>query len=79
MQGLSLMACKRAEVEAVRVAADARGRGIGKIMFAWMMEKARADGCGLLQLTTNKKRVDGQRFYDQLGFEASHVGFKMKL
>ncbi|SNY93892.1 Ribosomal protein S18 acetylase RimI [Cohaesibacter sp. ES.047] len=77
MQGLSLSACKRAEIEAVRVHASVRGQGVGRKMFAWAIEKARNDGCGLMQLTTNKKRTDGQRFYDQLGFEATHVGFKM--
>ncbi|HAT85894.1 MAG TPA: GNAT family N-acetyltransferase [Rhizobiales bacterium] len=79
MQGLSLGACKRAEIEAVRVHADLRGQGMGTRMFDWAIEKARADGCRLFQLTTNKTRDDGQRFYDQLGFEASHVGYKMKL
>jgi GNAT superfamily N-acetyltransferase len=79
MQGLSLGACKRAEIEAVRVHADLRGKGVGKKMFAWAIEKAREDGCGVIQLTTNKARTDGQRFYDQLGFEASHVGYKMTL
>ena len=79
MQGLSLSGCKRAEIEAVRVHAAMRGKGIGKKMFDWAITRARADGCGLLQLTTNKQRLDGQRFYDQLGFDASHVGYKMKL
>ena len=79
MQGLSLSACKRAEIEAVRVHSSMRGKGLGKSMFDWAIDKARQDGCGLLQLTTNKQRTDGQRFYDQLGFEASHIGYKMKL
>lgn len=79
MHGLSLGACKRAEIEAVRVHADLRGQGMGARMFDWAIEKARADGCRLIQLTTNKARADGQRFYDKLGFEASHVGYKMKL
>ncbi|WP_316861632.1 GNAT family N-acetyltransferase [uncultured Cohaesibacter sp.] len=79
MQGLSVGACKRAEVEAVRIASTMRGQGIGKQMFDYAIEKARADGCGMMQLTTNKQRVDGQRFYDRLGFEASHIGYKMKL
>ena len=79
MQGLSVSACKRAEIEAVRVHGSMRGHGIGRQMFNWAIDKARRDGCSLMQLTTNKKRIDGQRFYDQLGFEASHVGYKMKL
>lgn len=79
MLGLSLGACKRAEIEAVRVDASMRGQGLGKTMFAWAIAHARANSCCVLQLTTNKARKDGQRFYDQLGFEASHVGYKMKL
>ncbi|MCT4655357.1 MAG: GNAT family N-acetyltransferase [Cohaesibacter sp.] len=79
MHGLSLGGCTRAEVEAVRVHASLRGQGFGKKMFEWAIAKAKEDGCGLLQLTTNKARKDGQRFYDQLGFEASHVGYKLKL
>ncbi|MCV6546124.1 MAG: GNAT family N-acetyltransferase [Cohaesibacter sp.] len=79
MQGLSVNACKRAEIEAVRVHKSLRGQGWGKKMFAWAIEKARADGCGILQLTSNKARVDGQRFYEQVGFEQSHVGYKLLL
>nr|WP_321444282.1 GNAT family N-acetyltransferase [uncultured Cohaesibacter sp.] len=79
MHGLSVRAAKRAEIEAVRIHSYFRGRGLGKQMFAWAMEKAKADGCSILQLTTSKTRGDSQRFYDQLGFDASHVGYKMKL
>lgn len=79
MQGLSLAASRRAEIEAVRVHSSVRGQGLGEQMFQWAIAKAKADGCHLLQLTTNKKRIAGQRFYDQLGFEASHVGYKMVL
>ncbi|WP_198662870.1 GNAT family N-acetyltransferase [Cohaesibacter sp. CAU 1516] len=79
MHGLSVMAAKRAEIEAVRIHSYFRGRGLGKQMFAWAMDKAKADGCAILQLTTSKTRGDSQRFYDQLGFEATHIGYKMSL
>lgn len=79
LQGLSVLAAKRAEIEGVRVHSYFRGRGLGKQMFAWAMEKAKSDGCTILQLTTSKTRGDSQRFYDQLGFEPTHVGYKMGL
>lgn len=79
MHGLSVHASKRAEIEAVRIHSYFRGRGLGKQMFAWAMDKAKADGCSILQLTTSKTRGDSQRFYDQLGFESTHIGYKMNL
>ncbi|MCB9397920.1 MAG: GNAT family N-acetyltransferase [Acidobacteria bacterium] len=69
----------RAMVESVRVAAALRGQGIGKAMMAHAIARARARGCRLLQLTTDKRRPDAFRFYQQLGFEASHEGMKLNL
>ena len=40
---------------------------------------ARQRGCRLVQLTSNKDRADAVRFYEQLGFQPSHVGFKLYL
>ena len=56
-----------------------RGLGIGEQMIDAMIEKSRARGCKQLQLTTNKRRIDAQRFYRRLGFEASHEGMKLDL
>ena len=77
--GLSRGGMKRALVEAVRVRADLRGRRIGERLMARLEARAREAGCGLMQLTTDKQRIDAHRFYERLGYAASHVGMKKKL
>jgi GNAT superfamily N-acetyltransferase len=77
--GLARGGLKRGLVEAVRVASARRGEKIGEAMFAWVLEKCRREGCGIVQLTTDKSRTDAHRFYDRLGFEPSHIGYKMVL
>ena len=77
--GLSLSASRRAQVEGVRVRADRRGTGLGSELMADAEVRARAAGCALLQLTTNRARGDAHRFYDRLGFTASHIGYKKPL
>jgi GNAT superfamily N-acetyltransferase len=77
--GLSRRATRRAQVESVRVHADLRGQGIGAAMMADAETRARAAGCGLIQLTTDATRDRAQRFYETLGFTPSHIGYKRKL
>jgi GNAT superfamily N-acetyltransferase len=77
--GLSRLGMWRGQIEAVRVAAAQRGSGVGKAMMLWAIEQCRARGCGLVQLTTDKRRADAHRFYAALGFEASHEGMKLAL
>ncbi len=77
--GLSRGGMKRALVEAVRVRADLRGQGIGAALMAHVTERARQAGCGMVQLTSDKRRLDAHRFYERLGYAASHVGMKLKL
>lgn len=79
ISGLSLVATRRAQVESVRVAGPLRGQGIGHRMFADIEARARAAGCRLIQLTMNATRTDSRRFYESLGFTASHLGFKRML
>ena len=69
----------RGQIEAVRVASDRRGQGIGEAMMTWAIEQCRQRGCGLVQLTSDKTRSGAHRFYDRLGFTASHVGYKLDL
>ena len=69
----------RATIEGVRTASSMRGKGLGTELFKWAIERAKERGCHLLQLTTDKKRPDALRFYEKLGFEATHEGMKMKL
>jgi GNAT superfamily N-acetyltransferase len=76
---LSRRGAERMTIEAVRVRSDTRGRGVGRAMMAWALDRARERGCGLAQLTTDKRRTDAQRFYVSLGFVASHEGMKITL
>ncbi|MCZ0961663.1 GNAT family N-acetyltransferase [Paracoccus benzoatiresistens] len=77
--GLSSSAALRAQIEGVRVASDRRGMGIGAQLIADAERRARDAGCSQMQLTTNKSRLDAQRFYDRLGFTPSHIGYKKAL
>lgn len=79
ISGLSLRAARRALVESVRVAADRRGRGIGRTMMEEAERRARQAGCALIQLTSNASRDRARAFYESLGYEASHTGFKRML
>jgi GNAT superfamily N-acetyltransferase len=79
LPGLARRGALRAQIEAVRVAAGARGRGLGAAMIGWAVGEARRRGCGLVQLTTDKSRADAHRFYAGLGFIASHEGMKLQL
>lgn len=77
--GLSRKAAKRAQIEGVRVAAEARGTGLGSRLIEWCVERAREEDCALVQLTSDATRIDAHRFYEKLGFQASHMGFKLPL
>jgi GNAT superfamily N-acetyltransferase len=79
LPGLARRGASRGQIEAVRVAAAARGRGLGAAMIGWAVEESRRRGCGLVQLTTDKSRTDARRFYERLGFVASHEGMKLAL
>jgi GNAT superfamily N-acetyltransferase len=77
--GLSRRGASRALIEAVRVRSDLRGGGHGQTLIRWAIDKARAEGCAMVQLTTDRSRVDAHRFYERLGFEGSHLGYKLML
>lgn len=62
----------RAQIESVRVSSRHRGQRLGKALFEHAIERARKAGCGLVQLTSDKQRTDALRFYEELGFVASH-------
>ncbi|MBE9555773.1 MAG: GNAT family N-acetyltransferase [Proteobacteria bacterium] len=79
IHGLSRTGVSRAQIEGVRVAGSHRGKGIGEALFREAIGRAREAGCGLVQLTTDKARPDALRFYEKLGFTASHEGMKLEL
>jgi GNAT superfamily N-acetyltransferase len=77
--GLSQQGMLRAQIEAVRVGASQRGQGLGSAMIEWAIAQAREAGCGLVQLTSDKRRSGAIRFYESLGFTATHEGLKLRL
>jgi ribosomal protein S18 acetylase RimI-like enzyme len=77
--GLSRLGLWRGQIESVRIASTRRGGGLGKRMFEWAIEECRKRGCEIVQLTTDKCRTDARRFYEGLGFVASHEGMKRAL
>jgi ribosomal protein S18 acetylase RimI-like enzyme len=77
--GLSRRGQLRGQVESVRIAASHRGGGLGRAMLEWAIAECRARGCGMVQLTSDKSRRDAVRFYESLGFRASHEGMKLEL
>jgi ribosomal protein S18 acetylase RimI-like enzyme len=77
--GLSHQGSRRGQVEAVRIASDHRNNGLGRRFLAHAIGICRARGCRTLELTTSNARTGAQRFYESLGFEASHKGYKLKI
>ena len=78
LPGLSSQGASRGLIEDVRVASRHRSRGIGEQLVQWAVAEAQARGCRLVELLTHNTRVDAQRFYARLGFQASHVGMTMR-
>ncbi|MFE2987883.1 GNAT family N-acetyltransferase [Streptomyces sp. NPDC059262] len=77
--GLSRKGSTRSIIEGVRIHADERGSGLGTLLIEWAVDESRRQNCQLVQLTSDATRTDAHRFYERLGFEASHVGFKLQL
>lgn len=77
--GLSRGGSKRGQIEAVRVHASRRGTGLGTTLLEWAIAESRRRGCSLVQLTSDTSRTEAHRFYERLGFTASHTGFKLRL
>jgi ribosomal protein S18 acetylase RimI-like enzyme len=77
--GLSRRGMWRAQIESVRIARTLRGQGLGTIMMRWAIARARERGCGLVQLNSDKTRLEAHNFYEALGFKASHEGFKLNV
>ena len=79
LPSLSFQGSLRAQVESVRVAASQRGQGLGREMMKWTIERAKARGTHIVQLTTHKSRENAHRFYERLGFKGTHLGMKLSL
>ncbi len=79
LQYLTYQGGIRAQIEQVRIHPQERGKGLGKLLFQWAIDRAKEKGAHVVQLTTDKKRPDALRFYQELGFVASHEGMKLHL
>ena len=66
-------------VEGVRIDKSHRSLGIGRLMFEEVKIRSKGKGCHLIQLTTDKARPKAKKFYESIGFEATHEGMKMHL
>jgi ribosomal protein S18 acetylase RimI-like enzyme len=78
LPGLSSQGASRGLIEDVRVASHYRSRGVGEQLVQWAVAEARSKGCKLVELLTHNTRIDAQRFYKRLGFQASHVGMTIR-
>ena len=79
LPGLSFRGAWCGQIEAVRIASDLRGQGLGAELIAWAVAECRARGCKVAQLTSKGDRVAAHRFYERLGWTKSHAGFKLYL
>lgn len=77
--GVSRQGAWRGQIESVRVTSAMRGKGVGEEMMRWAITKCEERGCGVIQLTSDQRREAAHRFYERLGFEPTHTGFKLKL
>ncbi len=75
--GLSRSGTRRAQIEGVRVKSTTRGQAIGRELMTYAIDIAKEHKCGLIQLTTDKRRTDAKRFYESMGFSATHEGMKL--
>ena len=76
---LTHMGSRRCLIESVRISKEYRSQGLGTNLINWAIARAKMKGCGIVQLTSDKQRPDALRFYESLGFQATHEGFKLKL
>lgn len=76
---LSRGGATRMTIEAVRIRSDRRGGGLGREMMTWALDRGRSRGARVAQLTSDRNRPDAHRFYEKLGFAATHVGMKRAL
>jgi len=79
LPSISFQGGLRAQIESVRVDKRYQSQGIGSKMMQWTIERARERGAHIVQLTTHRSREDAHRFYERLGFKATHLGMKMSL
>ncbi len=77
--GLSRQGAWRATIETLRLAPGERSRGTARAMIEWAIARGRSRGCRIVQLGSDRSRVQAHRFYERLGFVASHLGMQLEL
>lgn len=53
-----------------------RGQGTGQMLVQAGEKWALDAGANSVMLNSNRKRLDAHRFYERLGYEAGHLGFR---
>lgn len=61
------------------VAESARGHGIGGALVAAAEARLKAAGCGLVEVTSNAKRLRAHAFYERLGYARTSHRFAKQL
>lgn len=77
--GLALTGAWRGQIESVRIRRDHRDAGLGRTMIEWAIDRCRERGCRMVQLTSDQSRKEAHGFYERLGFQATHKGYKLRL
>lgn len=68
-----------AEIQELIITSNYRGRGIGEMMLARVLEIAQFKGLEEVELTSNNMRTRAHEFYKSNGFAASHQKLVYKL
>jgi PhnO protein len=63
------------EIQELVVHETVRSKGIGAELVSRLEEEAEKRGCVSLEVTTRKRWVDAQQFYERVGFKKTHVNF----
>ena len=79
IEAVSISAPRRGQIEDVRVDEGQRRKGVGAALMADAESRAHAAGATLVQLMSSQTRHGTHVFYETLGYERSHFGFKKRL